>query len=84
MSKNGQEILDETSALLNKDYKQELLTKTKGTVQGAFAGMVGGAMFGYFKGKNIYVTGFVGLLIGGLISSIMVGKLSKDDGETED
>lgn len=76
---NGQDIIEQNKRLINGDRKKQLLTKTKGTIQGAFTGLVGGVMFGYFKGKNIYTTGFFGLVIGGLISSIMVGKLSNDD-----
>lgn len=76
---NGKDIIEQNKKLINGDRKKQLLTKTKGTIQGAFTGLVGGVMFGYFKGKNIYTTGFVGLVIGGLISSIMVGKLSNDD-----
>jgi len=76
---NGQDIIEQNKKLINGDRKKQLLTKTKGTIQGAFTGLVGGVMFGYFNGKNIYTTGFVGLVIGGLISSIMIGKLSNDD-----
>lgn len=76
---NGRDIIEQNKKLINGDAKKQLLTKTKGTIQGAFTGLVGGVMFGYFKGKNIYTTGFVGLVIGGLISSIMIGKLSNDD-----
>ncbi len=76
---NGTEIINNNRKLINGDQKKELLTKTSGTIQGAFTGLVGGVMFGYFKDKNIYTTGFVGLLIGGTISAIMVGKFSKKE-----
>jgi len=75
---NGSEIIDNNRKLINGDQKKALMDKTKGTIQGAFTGLVGGVMFGYFKDKNIYTTGFVGLLIGGTISAIMVGNFSKD------
>lgn len=78
---NGQDIIEQNKRLINGDQKKQLLTKTKGTIQGAFTGLVGGVMYGYFKGKNIYTTGFVGLVIGGLISAIMIGKFSNN---TED
>jgi len=74
---NGSEIIENNKRLINGDQKKQLLTKTKGTVQGAFTGLVGGVMYGYFKDKNIYTTGFVGFLIGGTISAIMIGNLSK-------
>jgi hypothetical protein len=76
---NGKDIIEQNKRLINGDHKKQLLTKTKGTVQGAFTGLVAGVMFGYFKEKNIYTTGFVGLLIGGVISAIMIGKFSKQD-----
>jgi hypothetical protein len=75
---SSSDAIENNSKLINGDHKKELLTKTSGTVQGAFTGLVGGVMFGYFKDKNIYTTGFVGLLIGGAISAIMVGKFSKE------
>ena len=74
---NGSEIIENNKRLINGDQKKQLLTKTKGTVQGAFTGLVGGVMYGYFKDNNIYTTGFVGLLIGGTISAIMIGNFSK-------
>ena len=76
---NGTDLIDNNKKLINGDQKKELLSKTSGTIQGAFTGLVGGVMYGYFKDKNIYTTGFVGLLIGGTISAIMVGKFSKEE-----
>jgi hypothetical protein len=76
---NGSDIIDNNRKLINGDQKKQLLARTSGTIQGAFTGLVGGVMFGYFKDKNIYTTGFVGLLIGGTISAIMVGKFSKEE-----
>ena len=76
---NGTDAIKNNRKLINGDQKKELLSKTSGTIQGAFTGLVGGVMFGYFKDKNIYTTGFVGLLIGGTISAIMVGKFSKEE-----
>ena len=61
------EAIKNNQKLINGDRKKQLLNKTKGTVQGAFTGLVGGVMYGYFKSKNIYTTGFVGLVIGGVI-----------------
>lgn len=75
---NGTDIIENNKKLINGDSKKQLMARTQGTVQGAFTGLVGGVMFGYFKDKNIYTTGFVGLLIGGTISAIMIGKFSKE------
>ena len=76
---SGNDAINNNRKLINGDQKKELLSRTSGTIQGAFTGLVGGVMFGYFKDKNIYTTGFVGLLIGGTISAIMVGKFSKEE-----
>tara|TARA_R100000541_G_C1848390_1_gene77177 strand:- start:54 stop:287 length:234 start_codon:yes stop_codon:yes gene_type:complete len=76
---NGNDAINNNRKLINGDQKKELLSRTSGTIQGAFTGLVGGVMYGYFKDKNIYTTGFVGLLIGGTISAIMVGKFSKEE-----
>ena len=72
------EAIKNNQKLINGDRKKQLLNKTKGTVQGAFTGLVGGVMYGYFKSKNIYTTGFVGLVIGGVISSILIGNVSEE------
>ena len=76
---NGKDAINNNRKLINGDQKKELLSRTSGTIQGAFTGLVGGVMFGYYKDKNIYTTGCVGLLIGGTISAIMVGKFSKEE-----
>ena len=72
------EAIKNNQKLINGDRKKQLLHKTKGTIQGAFTGLVGGVMYGYFKSKNIYTTGFVGLVIGGVISSILIGNFSEE------
>ena len=72
------EAIKNNQKLINGDRKKQLLNKTKGTIQGAFTGLVGGVMYGYFKSKNIYTTGFVGLVIGGGISSILIGNFSEE------
>ena len=72
------EAIKNNQKLINGDRKKQILNKTNGTVQGAFTGLVGGVMYGYFKSKNIYTTGFVGLVIGGVISSILIGNFSEE------
>ena len=46
------EAIKNNQKLINGDRKKQLLNKTKGTIQGAFTGLVGGVMYGYFKSKN--------------------------------
>lgn len=71
------DYIQQAQSIINSDQKKHLLNRTKGTVQGAFTGMVAGVMFGYFKNKNIYTTGFVGLLLGGIISGLLIEDLKE-------
>jgi len=56
----------------------ELKLKTRGTTQGAFTGAVAGAMFGYFKQKNVYVSALIGLAVGVAFSAVLIGNFSKE------
>ena len=45
---------------------------SEGTITGAIIGTVGGVLFGVYQKKNLYLTGFVGMLIGGVVSKVIV------------
>ena len=48
------------------------LTKfTEGTITGAIIGSVAGVVYGKFTGRNIYITGFIGMIIGGVVSKVI-------------
>jgi hypothetical protein len=50
------------------------MVTTRASVNGAVTGLVLGLMLGYWKNKNIYITGLVGAIIGGVATSIIVNK----------
>ena len=45
---------------------------SEGTITGAIIGTVGGVFYGIHQKKNLYLTGFIGMLIGGVVSRIIV------------
>jgi hypothetical protein len=47
---------------------------TKASVNGAVTGLVLGLMVGYYKSKNIYVSGLIGAVIGGVATAMIVNK----------
>jgi outer membrane lipoprotein SlyB len=51
------------------------LKKMKGTVSGAMIGMGGGLLIGFTRGYSLVSSAFVGALIGGVISQILLPKL---------
>jgi hypothetical protein len=54
------------------------LKKTKGTISGAFIGMGGGLLIGFSRGYNLVSSAFLGALIGGVISSLLLPKVDED------
>jgi hypothetical protein len=69
-----QNFLAEAKAIAGKDKREVLMVTTRASVNGAVTGLVIGLMIGYWKNKNIYVTGLVGAIIGGVATSIIVNK----------
>lgn len=69
-----QNFLAEAKAIASKDKREVLMVTTKASVNGAVTGLVLGLMIGYWKNKNIYVTGLVGAIIGGVATSIIVNR----------
>lgn len=65
------DVLSSTSQSVSKPVTT--ITKlTEGTITGAIIGTVGGVMFGIYNHKNVYLSGFVGMLIGGVVSKVIV------------
>ena len=69
-----QDFLAQAKDISSKDKREVLLITTKASVNGAVTGLVLGLMLGYWKNKNIYVTGLIGAIIGGVATSIIVNK----------
>jgi hypothetical protein len=70
----AKEILDKVKVLKSKSDSMAL-KKTKGTVVGAFIGMGGGLLIAYSRGYNLISSAFVGALLGGVVSQILLPKI---------
>jgi len=69
-----QNFIAEAKSIVSKDKREILLLTTRASVNGAVTGLVLGLMIGYWKNKNIYITGLVGAVIGGVATGIIVNK----------
>jgi uncharacterized membrane protein YeaQ/YmgE (transglycosylase-associated protein family) len=70
----GKDYLEEVKDIVSKDKREILLLTTKASVNGAVTGLIIGMMFGFYKQKNVYVSGLVGAVIGGVSTAIIVNK----------
>ena len=70
----AKEILEKVKTLKSKSDSMAL-KKTKGTVVGAFIGMGGGLLIGYSRSYNLVSSAFLGALVGGIISQLLLPKL---------
>lgn len=66
--------LQEVKDIVSKDKRDVLMLTTKASVNGAVTGLVLGLMVGYYKSKNIYVSGLIGAVIGGVATAMIVNK----------
>ena len=55
------------------------LKKMKGTVSGAMIGVGGGLLIGFTRGYNLVTSAFVGALVGGLISQLLLPKMDDNN-----
>jgi uncharacterized membrane protein YeaQ/YmgE (transglycosylase-associated protein family) len=72
--KEEKDYLQEVKDIVSKDKREILLLTTKASVNGAVTGLVVGMMFGFYKQKNIYVSGLVGAVLGGVATALIVNK----------
>ena len=70
----AKEILDKVK-LLKSNADSMALKKTKGTIVGAFIGMGGGLLVGYSRKYNLLSSAFIGALLGGVISLLLLPKI---------
>ena len=68
------DYLKEVKDIVSKDKRDVLMLTTKASVNGAVTGLVLGLMVGYYKSKNIYVSGLIGAVIGGVATAMIVNK----------
>ena len=71
---DAKDYMTEVKDIVNKDKRELIMMTSKASVNGAVTGLVLGLMVGYYKNKNIYVTGLVGAIIGGIATAILVNK----------
>jgi hypothetical protein len=71
---DAKNYMTEVKDIVNKDKRELIMMTSKASVNGAVTGLVLGLMVGYYKSKNIYVTGLVGAIIGGVATAIIVNK----------
>jgi uncharacterized protein YcfJ len=68
------DYIQEVKDIVSKDKRDVLMLTTKASVNGAVTGLVLGLMIGYYKSKNIYVSGLIGAVIGGVATAMIVNK----------
>jgi hypothetical protein len=73
---DAKDILDKVKDLKSKS-DSFALKKTKGTISGAFIGMAGGLLIGYSRQYNLISSAFVGALVGGIVSQLLLPKLEE-------
>lgn len=71
---DAKNYMTEAKDIVNKDKRELIMMTSKASVNGAVTGLVLGLMVGYYKSKNIYVTGLVGAIIGGVATAMIVNK----------
>jgi hypothetical protein len=74
----AKEILDKVKQLKSNSDSMAL-KKMKGTVSGAMIGMGGGLLIGFTRGYSLVSSAFVGALIGGVISQVLLPKLDNNN-----
>ena len=74
----AKDILDKVKNL-NSNSDSMALKKMKGTVSGAMIGVGGGLLIGFTRGYNLVTSAFVGALVGGLISQLLLPKMDDNN-----
>jgi uncharacterized protein YcfJ len=70
----AKEFLNTVYEVKAKDTNSVISETTKGTMIGAAIGASIGVFIGFGKEKNLVMSGFIGLMIGGAISRIFITK----------
>jgi uncharacterized protein YcfJ len=70
----AKQFLNTVDEVKKKDTNSVISETTKGTMIGAAIGASIGVFIGFGKEKNLVMSGFIGLVIGGAISRIFIAK----------
>jgi hypothetical protein len=68
------DYLEEVKDIVSKDKRDILMLTTKASINGAVTGLILGLMIGYYKKQNVYVSGIIGAVVGGVATGIIVRK----------
>ena len=74
MDTNTTDYLQEVKDIVSKDKRDILMLTTKASINGAVTGLILGIMIGYYKKQNVYVSGLIGAVVGGVATGIIVRK----------
>lgn len=77
MAEVAKEILDKIKSL-KSNSDSFALKKTKGTITGAFIGMGGGLLIAFSRGYSLVSSAFIGALIGGIASNLLLPKIEEE------
>jgi len=66
--------LADVKNIVSKDTRDILMLSTKASINGGVTGLVFGLMIGYYKNKNVYVSGIIGAIIGVVATNIIIRK----------
>jgi proteasome assembly chaperone (PAC2) family protein len=69
----AKELLDKMKSLKSNSDSMAL-KKTKGTITGAMIGLAGGLLVGFSRNYNLVSSAFVGAIVGGLVSNLLLPK----------
>lgn len=66
------ELLDKAKKYAKADSTDYFANVAKGTVNGAITGGLIAAIFGYYKGFNVYASLATGIIVGGITSNLLI------------
>jgi len=74
----ARDLIDKVKDLKSKSDSMAV-KRTRGTVSGGFIGMGLGLLCGVAKGYNLVSSAFLGALLGGTISHLLLPKLDEEE-----
>lgn len=71
-SSSPKELLQKAKSYANADSSDYFANVAKGTVNGAVTGGFIAAIFGYYKGFNVYASLATGIIVGAITSNLLI------------